>query len=170
VEFFLEAAVRIKQGYNNVVFIVVGGSFPAKDNRLIELRERVFFLGMDEDFIFTGFQENVREFISVFDVAVNVTDKEACSRAMMEYMACGKAVVAMEDGGSPELITSGENGILTHPLKIGDFADAVTGLLKDEQKRGNLGRKARAAAELKFDIKKNVLKTQNIYLELIEKK
>ena len=169
-EFFLEAAVKIKERYENVVFIIVGGSFPRNEDRMAELKERSFFLGIGKDVIFTGFQEDVSSFISLFDVSVNVTDKEACSRAIMESMACGKAVVAMKDGGSPELIVNGKDGILTHPMNMEDFADTVADLLRNDKKRKSLGAEARHSAEIKFNIVKNTLATKELYLSLIKKR
>ena len=167
VEFFLRAAVQVRKEYSNVVFVVVGGSFPRNEYRMMELKELVFFLGIDKDVVFTGFQDDICGLISRFDISVNVTDKEACSRAIIESMACGKAVVAMNDGGSPELIQSGFNGILTDPLSISDFSNTVIALLKDDDRRISLGANARKTVENKFDVKKNAQKTQALYLSLI---
>ena len=82
-------------------------------------------------------------------------------------MAAGKPVVAMNDGGNPELVESGVTGILVEPDDINGFADAVLDLLNDDAKRIGMGRKARARAEKLFDVKRNAGETEQVYLELV---
>ena len=106
----------------------------------------------------------------MFDIGVAVTEREACSRAILEMMASGKPVVAFDTGGNAELIEHGVTGIL---VKFGDkktFTRSVVDLLEDEEKRRKMSIQARRRAEEHFDVRINAQKTQEIYSELIGRK
>ena len=166
VEYFLEAAALIYKEYPNVKFLLVGGEFPnAGGARLAELKEMAKNLGLEEKIIFTGFQTDVRPYLYAFDVFVHVTIKEACSRAILEAMAAGKPVVAVNDGGNPELIEEGKTGILVGVNDMKALVNSVLGLLKNDTLRVEMARYSRVRAEQLFDVKRNARETQSIYLE-----
>lgn len=168
VEYFLKAASMILKRFDNVLFLVVGGEFSDSERgRLEELKEQAHRLGLNEHIIFTGFRRDVPEVLASFDISCHVTVKEACSRAIIESMAAGKPVVAMNDGGNPELVENGVTGILIEPEDINGFVKAVENLLADDVKRIEMGKKARMRAEELFDVKRNVQETEAVYLELV---
>ncbi|NQT04142.1 MAG: glycosyltransferase family 4 protein, partial [Planctomycetes bacterium] len=99
-EYLLEASPYILERYPDTAFFIVGGEFGEEDKgRKRELEENARNLGVGGRVIFTGFVSDVSHIIQVFDVGVAVTEKEACSRAILEMMACGKPVVAFNTGG-----------------------------------------------------------------------
>ena len=167
VEYFLEAAPLILRKSGDVLFLVVGGEFSDSENgRMEELKKIADKSGLGSHVIFTGFKRDVTGFLASFDISAHVTEREACSRAIIESMAAGKPVVAMDDGGNPELVESGVTGILVEPDDINGFAAAVLDLLNDDAKRIRMGQKARARAEELFDVKRNAGETERVYLEL----
>jgi glycosyltransferase involved in cell wall biosynthesis len=95
-----------------------------------------------------------------------VTPQDACSRSILEAMAMARAIVAMNNGGNPELIEQGKSGILIDDRRA--LVDAVVHLLDHAEERQELGIHARARAEASFDIKTNALNTQQLYLDLIK--
>jgi glycosyltransferase involved in cell wall biosynthesis len=169
VEQFLETCPHILKRQPQTAFIIVGGEFSEEDaGRKREMEERVRHLGLEGHVIFTGFVSGVEEWIRTFDVGCAVTEKEACSRAILEMMACGKPVVAFKTGGNPELIYDGATGILVPFGDTQGMASAVTGLLMDNEKREGMERAARRRAEAFFDVEGNAEKTARLYRELLE--
>ena len=167
VEFLLGAVPLILQKYNNVKFLIVGGEFPSADeNQLRELQTLSKNLGVQNQVVFTGFQDDVRPFLAALDVFVHVTVKEACSRAIIEAMAMGKPVIAMNDGGNPELVDQ-NMGILVEPEDRESFVNAVVGLLRDEERCQEIGKNGRIRAEELFDVQKNARETEEVYLKLM---
>jgi glycosyltransferase involved in cell wall biosynthesis/CelD/BcsL family acetyltransferase involved in cellulose biosynthesis len=63
--------------------------------------------------------------------------------ALMEGMACARAVVSTRIGGIPELIDSGTNGLLVEAGDADALADAIETLLHDAERRAALGAAAR---------------------------
>jgi glycosyltransferase involved in cell wall biosynthesis len=70
---------------------------------------------------------------------------------ILEAMATGRAVVASNVGGIPEMISHGINGLLVRSGSVGDIADALTTLIRDDELRTMLGRNARLAVEDRFN-------------------
>jgi glycosyltransferase involved in cell wall biosynthesis len=59
---------------------------------------------------------------------------------LLEAMACGKAVIASNVSSLPEIV--GDAGILLDPRDELAWTDTMHDLLKDENKRNELGEKA----------------------------
>jgi glycosyltransferase involved in cell wall biosynthesis len=58
----------------------------------------------------------------------------------LEAMACGTPVVAVKEGGVRESVVHNESGILTERDEE-EFAEAITQLLPDENKRQSMGQR-----------------------------
>lgn len=76
---------------------------------------------------------------------------EASPVAVMEAMASGLPVVASVIGGVPDMITDGEDGLLTPQADVPALTAAITRLARDVELRDRLGRAARARAARQFD-------------------
>jgi len=167
-EYLLDICPHVLERSPDTLFVIVGGEFGENDKgRKAGLETSAKSLGISDHVIFTGFVSNVSEIIQVFDIGVAVTEKEACSRAILEMMASGKPVVAFHTGGNAELIEHGVTGIL---VSFGDrkaLASSVVDLLQDEQRRREMGIRARKRAEDHFDVGINAQRTQEVYSELI---
>lgn len=169
VEFFLEVAAGISKEYKGVTFCVVGGEFPdAQGQRLAELKALAMKSGLKDKMVFTDFQPDVREYLYAFDVFVHVTIKEACSRAILEAMASGRTVIAVNDGGNPELVEDGKTGLLIEAQDKEGFIRGVMDLFKDENKRMAMSLAARKRAEQLFDVRRNARETEAMYQELLK--
>jgi len=168
VGFFLDVAAIVHARIPKAFFVIVGGDFGSAAPARSGLEEQARRLGLTDCVIFSGFQDDIRPCLSAFDVYCSVTEREACSRALLEAMAMGKPCVALRDGGNPELISDGETGSL---VPVGDenaFADAVTHLLRDAQLREGYGRKGRERVCAAFDVRQNALSMGELYVRLAE--
>ncbi|MER9228580.1 glycosyltransferase family 4 protein [Mesorhizobium sp. M0664] len=75
---------------------------------------------------------------SLFGVLPSI-GPEACATVIMEAMASGKAVVATDAGGMPDLVDHGETGLLVPPGDAHALADAMQTLLGDRALLARLG-------------------------------
>lgn len=170
-EYFIKIAGIIHGRMPDVRFLMIGGEFAADSRGRRELMSRrIEQSGLKDVCVMTGFQNDVSKYLSLCDVVCHVTRMDACSRSVLEAMACGKAIVAVNDGGNPELVEQQTSGILVDGQDEQGYADAVTGLLQDKTLRTVFGRAARDRVEKFFDIRKNARATQDLYLELIKTK
>ena len=78
-----------------------------------------------------------------FDVFVRPSHSEALSNALMEAMACGCACVASAVGGNPELVRSGETGLLFRAGDAGELAERLRQLYgRSTEERGAMGKRS----------------------------
>lgn len=70
---------------------------------------------------------------------------------VLEYMACGKPVVACHNGASKDLIINGCNGLLIGSGKVEELSAAIIRLFKDAELAKNLGMNARKHIESFYD-------------------
>jgi N-acetyl-alpha-D-glucosaminyl L-malate synthase BshA len=69
---------------------------------------------------FMGLQDNISRLLSISDLMLLPSEKEAFSLSALEAMSCGVAVIATNVGGMNEMIKSGEEGFLS---EIGDVEE-----------------------------------------------
>ena len=129
----------------------------------VESRARA--LGVADRFVISGFQEDVRPFISACDVVALTSFTEAFSLAAIEAMALGRPVVHPAVGGAAEMIHSGHEGWL---FPVGDTATLVERLaaLADPLARTRMGENARATVVARFSERAMVERYEQLLAEL----
>jgi glycosyltransferase involved in cell wall biosynthesis len=75
---------------------------------------------------------------------------ENCPYSCLEAMAAGRAIVSSDQGGMPELIRDGENGLLATSGDAASYVRGVERLLEDSALRERLGAAARRTIERSF--------------------
>jgi glycosyltransferase involved in cell wall biosynthesis len=80
-------------------------------------------------------QAVLRRLYSSCDVFVSTSWAEGCQLPPMEAMACQCAVVATNVGGMPDYTVPGETALVVEPRDVEGMAQAIIGLLKDDDER-----------------------------------
>ncbi len=163
----IEATAKLKAP-PSVQLLIVGGPYFPKDAEYIDsLKARAKELGVADRVIFTGFLEDTAAILSLLDtVLLASTIPEACPRTIIEAMAAGVPVIATPLGGSKELVTP-ETGILVPAEDADAFAEAITQLAEDAERRKRMGEACRLRAEQLFCATQNARLTEDLYLELL---
>lgn len=130
-----------------------------------EIEARARRLGVADRVAVTGFQNDVRPFLSACDVVALTSSTEALSLAAIEAMALARPVVHSEVGGAGELVRPGRNGFL---FPAGDTAALVDRLAKlaDPALRARMGARARETVEAQFSERSMVDRYEQVLLEL----
>jgi glycosyltransferase involved in cell wall biosynthesis len=133
------------------------------ERRAVEARARA--LGVADRFVISGFQEDVRPFLSACDVVTLTSFTEAFSLAAIEAMALGRPVVHPAVGGAAEMIQSGQDGWL---FPVGDTATLVDRLAAaaDPVVRTRIGENARATVLARFSERTMVERYESLLAEL----
>ncbi len=99
----------------------------------------------DAKIIVTGYVSNkdIPSYYSLMDVFVHPSLRDGMPNALLEAMACEKAVVATPVGGATDILEDGKNGIFINVNDKSALVDKVFELLSDPQKRECLGKSAR---------------------------
>lgn len=170
VEYFIEAAERLRSRVPEAYFVIVGGTQGSEadnpDNHEQRLRRRVAQRGLDDRVLFTGFRRDVPDVLRELTVSVMPSLSEGLSNVILESMAAALPVVATRVGGNPELVEDGVTGYLVPPRDPGELAGALGRLLADERLARELGRRGRRRAVREFSMEVLVRRTGNLYREL----
>ena len=125
-------------------------------------------------FVFTGYVENRNEIINCMDVVVfpfdYIGDTLGQPLALLEAMACEKAVVATDVECINEIIEHGVNGILCPAYDIDALKSQVMRLLLSSSEQETLGASARASVLKKYDINLIANQLYELYQKLQERK
>lgn len=155
---FSQVAKRVKAR-----FLLVGhGPQHAEAERLardLEVSEQVNFLGVLED---------VSPILSVSDVYLCGSEQESFGLAVLEAMSCAVPPVATAVGGLRELVTSGETGYL---VPFGDWeamVERTVELLRNEDRRREMGERSRQRAIQHFDKEIIVQQYERFYERILE--
>jgi glycosyltransferase involved in cell wall biosynthesis len=119
--------------------------------------------------IFTGFQNNVEQFLPAMDVFVLPSLTEGTPIALLEAMAYGIPSIASAVGQIPEIIHSGKSGILVTPGSANEIFEAILFLHNSPSVRKTISQAARKIVEDQFDIGAWVKRIEAEYIRLIEK-
>jgi len=87
-------------------------------------------------------QSELPRYYSAADALVLASSREGWPNVLLEAMACGTPVVSARVGGTPEVVTSREAGVLFEPRTVDALRDAIRGLLKNPPERPETRRHA----------------------------
>jgi glycosyltransferase involved in cell wall biosynthesis len=113
--------------------------------------------------LLAGFRPDVLSLHKAFDIFVMSSVTEGLGTSLLDAMACGKAVVATETGGIPEVVVDGETGFLVPPRDHTRMADAIVRLLADRNLREHMGRAGLSRVRRKFSADRMVQQTLRVY-------
>ena len=156
-EDLLDAAREVRESVPEVRFLLVG-SGPLEE----PMKKRAQALGLVDAVIFAGFREDAPKIAAAFDVFALSSRYEGLSIALVEAMALGKPSVVTGVGGVPEVIQDGQQGLVVGSGDSRGLAEGLVRLLQDEETHNRMGRAASRRAS-RFDIRKTVARTEQIY-------
>jgi glycosyltransferase involved in cell wall biosynthesis len=140
----LRAAALLRERGQSVHLLVVGGDAydisPEYARSLPALVER---LGLADAVTMTGQVPDAGPWIDRMDILVNASEREPFGIALLEGMARGVPVVAVDSGGPAEFIEHGRTGLLAPSGEPGALADALEPLLASPALRRAVGQAGR---------------------------
>jgi glycosyltransferase involved in cell wall biosynthesis len=128
-----------------------------------ELEGLAKHLGVNHLVQFLGPRKDIPELLADSDFLVHTADDEGCPNVVMEAMACGRAVVAMDAGDIPLLIEDEKTGFVVRRGDEARFSDRVIELLSSHDMCVRMGAAGRAKAEREFRLERLVSETLSVY-------
>jgi glycosyltransferase involved in cell wall biosynthesis len=136
----LEAHRILRERGERMHTLLVGGDSyglsPAYARSLPHLVRR---LGLEGDVTLTGEVADAGPYIEQMDILVNASDPEPFGIVLLEAMARGVPVVAVNSGGPAEFIEHGRSGWLARSGEPQALADALQPLLGSPEERKRIG-------------------------------
>ena len=132
------------------VVIVGGDSYALSPQYAASLAPLAYELGLAEAVTMTGEVPDAGPYIERFDVLVNASDPEPFGIVILEGMARGVAVVAVDSGGPSEFVEHRRTGMLARAGAPEALADAIEPLLESAQLRSQLAAAGRERYSAEF--------------------
>ncbi|MGH7933807.1 MAG: glycosyltransferase [Candidatus Binataceae bacterium] len=131
-----------------------------------EIKAQCGYYGLMHNVRFLGYRSDSEKLLAAADVVVLPSMVEGLPLVAVEALAAARPVVATAVGGTPEVVISGETGMLVRPGDPAALGKALDLLLSDPELRARLGARGRELAERCFDVRTQIRRTADLYLEL----
>lgn len=157
----LSAYAQVNTG-RPAALLIVGDIRPGEDKRIFEEFKSSH---LDLHIITTGFvsPNDLPDYYSLIDVFVQPSLRDGLPNALLEAMACEKAVIGTSVGGIPDAIADGENGILIPANRPEALTGAICNLFDEDPLRKKLGQAARQTVIDTFTPQKELERTLKLY-------
>src|SRR5580700_3605701 len=127
-------------------------------------------LGVQNDVLFLGQQNEVHEKLSQADLFLLPSRLESFGLAALEAMACETPVIATNVGGLPEVVENGVDGYLVEPGDVKTAGKYAIDLLSRADRGREMGQLARVHARKKFCANDVIPKYEAYYEQVLEQR
>ena len=116
----------------------------------------------------TGYisHNDLPSYYSLIDIFVHPSLRDGMPNAILEAMACEKAVVATSAGGVLDVVKDRENGSIVPANDADALSRAIIELMEDESLRNRLGKSARQKIIEDFTLEKELAGNLDVYRQL----
>jgi glycosyltransferase involved in cell wall biosynthesis len=163
VDRLIRAAPLILRERQDTTFLIVGGGEEEG-----ALRAAVADLGIAAHVVFTGAlaRDKLPDVYAAADVFVTLSDRTNVLNPLHEAMIAGLPVVALDTGGTSEIVRHGETGLLVGADALDDLPGVIVDLVSDEERRHALGRAAQRSADERLP---TFEERQDMEVEIVER-
>lgn len=167
----LRALDVVRRGGRRFHLFVVGESdpraTPGGGNYLTDLQAWAERLDLADVVTFTGYRADVRRFMATCDIFAMPSYEEPFGIVYLEAMALQKPVVALDNGGTREVVTAGTTGLLSPPYDIPALAANLEQLLDDPGLRARMGSAGRQRLIDHFTPRRLAADTAQVYEQVV---
>jgi glycosyltransferase involved in cell wall biosynthesis len=164
----IRALALVRRDVPNARVLIIGA-----DDRLAmqtsftaELKSLVSELGLSDHVIFTGYRADMPALLAASDVFALPSFEEPFGLVYLEAMAMKKPVVALNNGGTPEVVEHGKSGLLSPSGDLAGLAANLLTLIRDPPLRQRMGEYGRRQVETRFTAERMARDTEQIYATL----
>lgn len=112
----------LKDKYPNIKVLCIG------DGTLKEsLEKQIILRNLQNNIFMLGYRLDVNKLINISDIGILLSHREGLPRNIMEFMACGRKVIATDIRGCRDLVCNDSIGAL---VKVGDYKETAKAIEK----------------------------------------
>ncbi|HEX7386401.1 MAG TPA: glycosyltransferase family 4 protein [Castellaniella sp.] len=158
----IEAVAHVCQQFPDVSCLHCGADGAAA----ADARARVEALGLQDRYLFAGFQPHVADALALADVYVSSSRFEALGTSVLDACLAGLPVVATEVGGHAEILAP-DRGLLVAAGDASALARRIVWVLTHPAAAQAMGTRARAYVEQEFSVPGMVASYERLYRRLV---
>lgn len=164
IETLIEIAGQLKKRGRNFIILLLG-----EGNKRSLYENLVQSAGLQDNFRFIGYIDDVVPYHQIFDVFCLPTLREGFGVVFAEASACAVPVVSTNIAPLDEVVINGQTGFLAPPKDVRAFCDALQGLFDPAVAR-IMGEAGRLHVEQNFSIHSINQQTLTLYNKLWQTK
>jgi glycosyltransferase involved in cell wall biosynthesis len=164
-QYLLEAMTLLSKAFSKRLTLLIVGDGPEK----LHLKQLAESASYRTRFVGPVPHTQIPEILSIADVCVLPSMSEGLSSFLEEAMFAGRPIVATCVGGTPDIISSGVNGLLVDPADSVELSQAIRRILSNRTFAQQLGRNARKFAEENLTTETTVHSILSIYQRVANK-
>lgn len=163
--FFLRAAHEVIKVRPSTHFLIIGNI----DNEERQVYQQQLFdfvhrNNLEKNIHFLGFKKNIEDYLNILDLFVLPSIlPEALGLVVLEAMACGKPVIATNNGGQKELIQVNKTGFLVAPHDVATLSKLILALVQHKVTAKKMGSMGLQRVRQTFTVAVNVSKIEKVY-------
>ncbi len=165
----IRALPAVRAEFPDVRALIIG-----RDDRQVmrtsfteELKALAAQVGVADNVMFTGQRSDMPALMAASDVFALPSDEEPFGLVFLEAMAMKKPVVALDNGGTPEVVEHGRSGLLSPKGDLSALSANLLALLRDPALRSRLGEYGRRQVEARFTADRMAEDAARVYESLI---
>jgi glycosyltransferase involved in cell wall biosynthesis len=164
----IHACALVRDRFPGVKLFIVGDIGDGDESYLHELKALIHELKLEDNVVFTGYQDNVHEYYTMMDVVLHASiTPEPSGRVIFESMSYGTPVVGSIYGGPKEFIDDGVDGFIVDPRRPETMADRAIYLLANPDVRHLMGALGKDKICSTYSKDKYAGQIQEIYLDML---
>ena len=144
---FIEIIEKVRLHHPQIHGLMVGDG-PLRN----EIINSCKTLGLEQNFTFTGYQQDVRPFIYLCDLLMLTSDTEGMPGVVLEAAAMERCTLTGAVGGVKEFVDSGKNGIITETLFTTSFVHHLENLIDQKERVEDMALLARSKVINEFSL------------------
>ena len=160
----IEAFSIVAKKYTKAKLVLVGGG-PEREN----YEKLAVKLGISDRVIFTGYQNQIGTYYSIFDIFCLVSAYEAFGLVLVEAMLHKLPVVATNVGGMQFIVDDNKTGYLVEKFDVDAICNKLSILCEDVNVRIQFGENGYRKAIKNYTEERYVKNVEDLYIELIKK-
>jgi glycosyltransferase involved in cell wall biosynthesis len=141
------------------------GDGPEKEN----YEKLAIKLGISDRVVFTGYQNQIGTYYSIFDIFCLVSAHEAFGLVLVEAMLHKLPVLATNVGGMHYIVEDNKTGFLVEKFDVEAISNKLTILCDDVDVRTQFGENGYYKAIQNYTEERYVKNVEDLYIELIKK-
>lgn len=146
----IDAIDLVRRELPEVRLAIVGADYPPGSGVSAGLQARARELGVDSNVLFVGHRNDIDSLLAASDVFALPSFEEPFGLVFAEAMAMKRPVVALDNGGTPEVVRHGDTGLLSPPGDVPALAGHLLRLLTAPALRARMGERGRREVEARF--------------------
>jgi glycosyltransferase involved in cell wall biosynthesis len=163
-DLFIQTAAELLKKNRKYYFIMVGDGV-----ELGKCKDMIEKYNISEYFSLPGFRREIPGILKLFDALLFTSKGEGFGIVLIEAMAMGVPVFAINDGAIPEIITHRENGILLDTVYPESIARQILESIEDDYLMNKIKKQGAEDVHQKFSIETIARQMENIYTEALSR-